>query len=319
MSGRFGAVDIGGTKIDAAIGNTDGEILTAARIDTAPHRGAEDILQRTAALIRELENKAGRCEAIGVGLPGLVDAQGVAQFLPNLPGHWTGVPVTDTIRQLTGRAVFALNDARMATLGEFVFGEGRRTQRMLLVTVGTGIGGGLVLDGRLQLGVCGGAGEVGHQTILPEGPPCTCGSRGCLETLASGPALVAFAREIIKAGEAQELRPLAEDGSLNPGHIAAAADRGNRTCAALLERTGEMLGIGIANVVTITAVDTVVLTGGLTALGDWLLMPIRATLSQRVRMFPTTGIRVSLSSLGANVALLGAIALAARHPCLSPP
>jgi glucokinase len=314
LAARFAAVDIGGTKIAGAIGTLDGRLLATARIDTSGMRGADDVLQRVAGLIRELEKETGPAEAIGVGVPGLIDSRGVAQFLPNLPGHWTGVPVTETLTRLTGHACYALNDARMATLGEFVFGEGRKSQRMLLVTVGTGIGGGLVLDGRLQSGLHGGAGEVGHQTILPDGPLCTCGSRGCLETLASGPAVTAAARELIGRGQAHELKTFADDGSLNPRHIADAAADGNPACIALLNRTGEFLGIGIANAVTITAVDTIVLTGGLAALGDWLLKPIRATLADRVRMFPTTGIRVMLSKLGGDAALLGAIALAARHP-----
>ncbi len=315
----FIGIDLGGTKIAAAIGATDGRIFATDRIDThgvgaQKDRSPSETLHRVADLISRLEQTAGAAAAIGIGLPGLVDCAGVAQFLPNLPGHWTGVPVTATLTELTGHSAFALNDARMATLGEFVFGAGRQSDRLLLLTLGTGIGGGLVLDGRLQLGVCGGAGEIGHQTIVPDGPACSCGSRGCLETLASGPAIAASAVKLIESGGADELRPFADDGTLNPSHVAQAADCGNAACAALIARAAEYIGIGIANAVTLTAVDTVILTGGLAALGHRLLNPIRATLTDRVRMFPTGGIRIAISTLGERAALLGAIALASRHP-----
>ncbi len=286
----------------------------AARRDLTP----ADTLRRIADLIRKLECASVAASAIGIGLPGLVDSSGVAQFLPNLPGHWTGVPVTTTLTELTGHPTFALNDARMATLGEFVFGDGRQTDRLLLLTLGTGIGGGLVLDGRLQFGLYGGAGEIGHQTIVPDGPPCVCGSRGCLETLASGPAITASALKLIESGAAEELRTFANDGTLNPRHVAQAADKGNPACAELIARAAEFIGIGIANAVTLTAVDTVVLTGGLAALGDRLLKPIRTTVTDRVRMFPTSGIRIEISELGEQAALLGAIALASRHPAAPP-
>lgn len=312
----FAGIDLGGTKIAAAIGSMSGTILTQARIDTRAEtdRTPADTLGRVADLIRQLEKGTSRVAAIGIGLPGLVDSRGVAKFLPNLPDQWRGAPVTGTLSGLTGCPVYALNDARMATLGEFVFGAGRHTQRMLLLTLGTGIGGGLVLDGHLQLGICGGAGEIGHQTIVPDGAPCTCGSHGCLETLASGPALTTAALSLIHCGGADELRQFAKDGELNPRHIAAAADQGNVGCAALIKRAAEFIGIGIANAVTLTAVDTIILTGGLTALGDRLLKPIRAVLADRVRMFPTDGIRIEISALGEQAALLGAIALASRHP-----
>jgi glucokinase len=313
----FAGIDIGGTKIAVAVGTAFGKIVASSRIDTysAKDRTPADTLGRVADLVLLLEKgTAPAISAIGVGLPGLVNSAGVAQFMPNLPGHWKDVPVTGNLKAITGRPVTALNDARMATLGEFVFGAGRHTDRLLMVTLGTGIGGGLVLDGHLQLGVCGGAGEIGHQTILPDGEPCACGSRGCLETLASGPAITASATKLIEAGGAEELRPFLKAGTLNPRHIANAADEGNQACAELLSRAAEFIGIGIANAVTLTAVNTVILTGGVAALGDRLLAPIKSTLAYRVRMFPTHGISVAVSTLGEQAALLGAIALAAKHP-----
>lgn len=315
----FAGIDLGGTKIAAALGSADGRIAATARIDTHGVGSKNDrtpahTLRRVADLIHKLEHSGGRAAAIGIGLPGLVDSSGVAQFLPNLPGHWKDVPVTATLAELTGRPVFALNDARTATLGEFVFGAGRQTERLLLLTLGTGIGGGLVLDGHLQLGLGGGAGEIGHQTIVPDGPPCACGSRGCLETFSSGPAITAAALRLIESGAADELLPFVKNQTLNPRHVAQAADHGNAACLGLITRAAEFIGIGIANAVTITAVDTVILTGGLAALGDRLLKPIRATLTERVRMFPSAGVRIGLSKLGEHAPLLGAIALASRHP-----
>jgi glucokinase len=314
MADLFAGVDLGGTKIAAALGTASGEVAASGVIETRGSDGAEAALKRTAEL---LERLAGECGAqplaIGMGLPGLLDiAAGTALFLPNLPGHWTGVPVARILGAETGKSVYVLNDARMATMGEHTFGAARASATLLMVTIGTGIGGGLVLDGELYLGRLGATGEVGHQTILPEGPRCTCGNRGCLETLASGTALAAEGAALMGQGLAPRLKALAGDGPVTARLMGEAAGAGDTHVAAAIEKAATYLGIGIANAITVTGVERVVLTGGVATLGELLLGPIRAAIPQRVRMFPSAHIEVTCSSLGDQAGVLGAIAWAAH-------
>ena len=319
----FAGVDIGGTKVAAAVGTAAGQVLAAGAVAIAterepgnPSEGSPScVLERTARLIEVLTVQCGATPvAIGVGLPGLVDVStGTAEFLPNLPGKWKGARVAEILRELTGKEVHILNDARLATLGEYTFGAGRTAANMLLVTVGTGIGGGLILDGQLRLGLHGAAGEVGHQTIVPDGLPCGCGSRGCLETLASGPALAAEGAALLQQDRAPCLRELAGRGAVTPKLMVAAAAAGDTLVAAAIDRTARYLGIGIANAITITAVELVVITGGMSALGELLLQPVREVIRERVRMFPGEEVRVVCSALGDQAGVFGGIALAAQR------
>ncbi|MGA7409733.1 MAG: ROK family protein [Bryobacteraceae bacterium] len=319
----YAGVDIGGTKVAVALGTAAGHLVASGSVAIAtegepmdPSDGSPTrVLERTARLIESLADQCGaKPAAIGVGLPGLVNVStGTAEFLPNLPEKWKGIQVAKILGERTGKNVYILNDARLATLGEFTFGAGRTTANMLLVTVGTGIGGGLILDGRLRLGLHGGAGEVGHQTIIPDGLACACGSRGCLETLASGPALAAEGTALLQQDLAPRLRELAADSAVTPKLMVAAAAAGDTLVAAAIDRAARYLGIGIANAVTITAVELVVITGGMSALGELLLKPVRDVIRDRVRMFPGEEVRVSCSVLGDQAGVFGGIALAAQR------
>jgi len=202
----------------------------------------------------------------------------------------------------------------MATLGEQVFGQSR-VANLLVLTLGTGIGGGVVLDGKLCLGRFGGAGEIGHQTLEAEGPLCGCGNRGCLEALASGPALAARGVKLMQEGKAPRLSALSGMDAMrvNPTLMAEAVLQGDEAVRGAITYVGRLIGTGIANAITITGIERVVLVGGMTGLGDLLLEPIRATVRERIHMFPSDGIEVSFSSLGDEVAVLGGIALAAQH------
>jgi glucokinase len=183
---------------------------------------------------------------------------------------------------------------------------------MLVVTLGTGIGGGLILDGRLRLGECAAAGEIGHQTILPDGAECGCGSFGCLETLINGPRLSAIGATLARDGRAPKLVEIVSGKleNITPREMALAVEQGDANVAAAIERCARYLGVGIANAVSITAVSEVVLCGGLAALGDLLLVPVRDEVAKRVRMFPADHVQVRLSGFGERVGSLGALALA---------
>jgi glucokinase len=168
MNNLYASVDLGGTNISAALADADGSIVADAKQPTQSHEGPQAVLERIAGMINALASRTGkRPTALGVGLPGLMDlASGVTKFLPNLPTHWRDVPVRMTLEPKIGCPVYLLNDARAATLGEMSFGSGRDAHTMILFTLGTGIGGGVVVDRQLRLGPLGAAGELGHQTIL---------------------------------------------------------------------------------------------------------------------------------------------------------
>lgn len=309
-------IDLGGTKILVVLGNSAGQILGEARIDTLPAAGPAHAFERIVQVLSGIEHQTQtETSAIGIGVPGLVDpSQGVIEFLPNLPKQWSGFPAVEFLTQRTGKPAFLLNDARLAALGEYSFGAADASD-MLVVTVGTGIGGGLILDGRLRLGLCGAAGEIGHTTILPDGPVCSCGSRGCLETLVSGPALSARGASLARSGAAPHLAAIVEGNweRITPKEMAMAARQGDQAVAAAIDEAARYLGIGIANAISLTAVGRVVMSGGVAALGELLLGPVRAVVRERVRMFPAERVQIACSSLGDRVGALGALALAFRH------
>lgn len=316
MSALFAGVDLGGTTIAAALADRDGQVIAEAETPTNSHEGPAAVLVRVEQLLRGLTAKTGATmQAIGMGVPGLVDVPtGVTKFLPNLPTQWRDVPVAQTLKQSLGCSVHLLNDVRTATFGELVFGHGRTVSTpltMAFFSIGTGIGGGVVVEGRLRLGPLGAAGELGHQTIVPQGPRCGCGNRGCLEALASGPAMSAEGIRLMRMG----LAPLLFD--LVSGNPALVTPRemwnsGDPSTREAITQAAEYLGIAIANVVTILHPELIVLGGGVSELGDALLVPVRKVVQARVGMFPTDAVRIEKSQLGDRAGILGAIALAVR-------
>jgi glucokinase len=313
----YASVDLGGTKVACAFGTGDGEIVAEQTIPTNSQDGPAAVLERIADLVNGLAHSVGRePAAIGMGVPGLADlARGIVRFLPNLPTQWRDVPVRDTLSPLIGdRPVYLLNDARMATLGELTFGQGRGVSTMAFFTLGTGIGGGVVVDGRLRLGPLGAAGELGHQTILPDGPRCGCGNTGCLETLASGPAITAQGVWLLGSGRAPRLHALldGDPGRVSPKEMAQAAEMGDEDVREALVRASEYIGIGVVNVVVLLHPELVVLGGSVAQIGDLLFDTVREVVARRVGMFPVDGIRILPSQLGNRAGIFGGIALAAQ-------
>lgn len=310
----FAGVDVGGTKIAAVIADARGDLVAQGTIPTQAQGGPAQAVERTSRLLHDLcSSHSVNILAIGIGLPGLVDPEtGTIVLLPNLPRQWWGFAFAEAFAAHTQIPAFLLNDARMAALGEYTFGGNRGARDMLFVTVGTGIGGGLILDGKLRLGAFGAAGELGHQTILPDGAACGCGSRGCLETLVSGPALAAAGRALLRDGHAPRLSKLVngDPDKVTATQMAIAAESGDTAVGAAIRQAAEYLGVGVANAVTITAVRDVVIGGGLSILGDLLLEPVRSVILERVRMFPSHTVNVSCSTLGEKCGALGGVALA---------
>jgi glucokinase len=315
MTEYFVGVDLGGTTISSAAADRNGHILCENQVATNAHEGPQAVLARIAKVLEEFVSRTGEGPAaIGMGCPGLVDvAQGIVRFLPNLPTQWRDVPAASVLAEQFSCPVRLLNDVRTATLGELRYGHGRSIGTMAFFSLGTGVGGGVAIDGRLRLGPLGAAGELGHQTIVPNGLLCGCGNYGCLETVASGPAMVSEGVRLMQIGLAPRLhrRVDGDAGRITPKEMAAAAGDGDDAVRDAIIRAADYLGIGVANVVTILHPDLVVLGGGVAEMGEILLERVRAVVRERVGMFPTDGIRIERSQLGGKAGLLGAVALAA--------
>ncbi len=318
MSRLLAGVDLGGTAIKAAISTEAGNVVAHGTVPTESHAGPSAVLDRIVRFVNDLLARADAeprdVKSLGMGVPGLVDlATGTTKFLPNLPTQWRDVPVAEIVGEHLDCPVRILNDVRTATLGELRFGHGRDRPHVTLAffSLGTGVGGGVAVDGRLRLGPLGAAGELGHQTMLPAGPRCGCGNRGCLETLASGPALAAEGSRLMHMGLAPRLHELTA-GRAEEVTTQAMAQAANEDAAireAIVD-AATFVGIAAANVMSILHPDIVVLGGGVAELGDILISTVREVITQRVGMFPTDGMEVAKSQLGEQAGVLGAIALA---------
>jgi glucokinase len=310
----YASVDLGGTNIKCGYGDESGRIIACDSIPTQSHDGPRAVLDRIAGLVKALAQRIGCVpEALGMGCPGLVDVKrGVTKFLPNLPTQWRDVPVREVLSPQVGCPVYLLNDVRTATLGELTFGHGRTKRTMAFFSLGTGIGGGVVIDGKLRLGPLGAAGELGHQIILPDGPRCGCGNRGCLEALASGPAIAGEGVRLMAAGLAPKLYEIChgDAAQVTTKTMAEAAGAGDKTVGEAITRAGEYLGISIVNVVVTLHPELIVLGGGVALIGDLLFDAVRRTVRERVRMFPSDDVEIKPSELGENAGILGGIALA---------
>lgn len=315
MPELFAGIDLGGTSVKCVLAEEDGTIVRDGRIPTAGHEGPERVLARIAQLIEELIVQTGEPPAaVGMGVPGLADVEhGITRFLPNMTTHWRDVPAAGILSEKLGCPVRLLNDVRMATLGELTYGRGQEVGTMVFIAIGTGIGGGLVIDGKLRLGPQGAAGELGHQTIDPTGPLCGCGNHGCLETLASGTALAAEGMRLMLMGLAPTLHELVngDPGQVTAEMMAQAAETDATVRDAILH-AGTYLGIGVANVVTTLFPELVVLGGGVANMGDLLFNQVRDEVRRRVAMFPIDQVEIAPSLLGSQAGVLGGVALASR-------
>ena len=311
----YAGVDLGGTTIQAVIVSDDGTVKSRRVTDTQSHAGPDHVLTRIGDLVSELVSDiGGRLGGVGIGVPGLVDLDaGSTKFLPNLPTQWRDVPVASRLGQRLGCPVRILNDVRTAALGELMEGHGKRDAGITLAffSIGTGIGGGVAVDGKLRLGSLGSAGELGHQTVVANGPRCGCGNHGCLEAVASGPAIAAEGIKLMRMGLAPHLHQLVsgDAGAVTTRELAAAAEH-DSAIAEALERAARYIGLAAANVVTILHPDLIVLGGGVAEIGERLIGPIRNEIQVRVGMFPTDDVRVERSLLGDQAGVIGASVLA---------
>jgi len=313
--------DLGGTNIKAGIVDLEsGTVLNSCSIPTLASEGEEKVIQRMVDLIRSLveEGKTifSSVQGIGVSAPGPLDLQnGKVIFLTNFPGQWRGYPLVDTLQKALNRPISLLNDARAITYGEFCYGAGKGIERMACFAIGTGLGGGLVINKELVLGFDGTAGELGHQIVEINGIRCGCGNYGCLEAYTSGPAISSRAAKSVRQGHKTRIAEMV-DYDLNlitPEIVAQAAREGDEIALEIWDIVGTYLGIGIANICLAVGPERVVLAGGVAAAGDLLITPIKRTLRERVFAVPVDPIEIVQSALGNDAGILGMASWAAYN------
>jgi glucokinase len=310
------AVDLGGTQIRTAVlrGKT---LYSRVGLLTGKNPTPERIIPRVYAAVQEAIDKADRgnepIAGIGIAAPGPLDYKtGVIYTPPNLPA-WRGVPLGDMMMQRFGLPVFVENDAHAAGLGEYLFGAGRGCGDMVYLTISTGIGGGIISNGRIMEGASGTAGELGHMTVDWRGERCSCGNIGCLEAIASGTAIARQANEALAAGRADDLlvflKSQQPEAEITARVVAAAAAAGIISAQVIIMRAAEALGVGLVNIIHSLNPEVIVLGGGVTQMGDLLLEPALRLVRERTMSVPRTAARITLAELGVNTGLIGAGAL----------
>ncbi len=308
-------IDIGGTKIAAVVADNKGNILNKVRKPTQADKGPEYAIQLIFAIVYETIAKADLelqdCTAIGVSCGGPLDTKtGVVYSPPNLPG-WDALPLKERLEKEFNLQVKIENDANACALAEYKLGGGKGYNAVLYMTMSTGIGGGIVIDGRIYHGANDSAGEVGHQILLPDGPLCGCGRRGCLEALCSGPAIARRAiAEIKKDANTSMLKLVDGDVELvKSEHVLKAAFQGDKLALRIVEETAYYMGWGIANLVNILNPDIVLLGTIAIAAGDLILDPIRETVSSLAMPRPAEIVQIMPAQLGESLGDYAAISL----------
>jgi glucokinase len=296
----IGAVDIGGTKIAVGIVDDNGTVLSKQESPTQAQRGYSYGLERIVGMLRETARDAGvEISGIGIGSTGVVypstGAFGDVDFLPGWQGN---NPVEDLTRAFHVAAALE-NDADASALGEACWGAGKGESRLVYVTVGTGIGGGIILDGQLYRGADMAHPEIGHHVLDPSGPLCSCGFRGCWESLATGPAMVTWLKSNEHGGQRYSQDLTAEQ-------ICQFAQQGDELACQAVEREAHYLGLGLANLINLFVPSVIVLGGSVMKSASLLLDGIRTVISQGCRFVPYEKTELALASLGEDANLIGA-------------
>ena len=305
-------VDLGATKILTGIATPDGNILFKNKVPTLSSRGAADVLDRLCKSIETVVQQAGvdfnQISGIAVATPGpFAYPEAIVRDSPNL--EWDYVPIKEELSRRLKRDIIVDKDTNMAVLGEYYFGQNKRYKQMLYITVSTGVGGGIIIDGQLYRGANGGAGEFGHMVISPDGPRCGCGRRGCLEALASGTAMEREAAELILQGHGRGILAGSANGQVGVKEIGIAARKGDSEARDLINRASQYLATGMANLVNIFNPEIIVLGGGVAfGLSDLLIEPTTAFLHKNIFSLHQEILKIELSRLGEDIGLFGCIA-----------
>ena len=305
-------IDIGGTNISIAVAETGGEVVSKRQLPTQSSLGPFSAFDKMSEALDEmLAEGSFDLEAIGVGSPSPIDVRKGLIMSPSNLLEWSEFPIVDLLNDRFGVPVKLENDANAAAVGEYIYGAGRGYRNIFYLTVSTGIGGGIIIDGNLYHGISTAAGEIGHTIIQPDGIRCNCGSRGCLETICAGVHIARRARERLENGEASILSGMVSDiDSITARTVVDAVQQGDPLATAIWDETCHFLAIGIANVITLVAPEIVIVGGGVAAAGDLLFVQLRKRVPHFVSMVPADKINIVPARLGTESGLYGAVAIA---------
>jgi len=310
------ALDLGGTKIIAAIISNQGQVIAREYNLTLANEGPQAVINRTLSVIDRLLSSRGidssQLNSISIAAAGAIDFdKGRVTVSPNIPG-WCDIPLRDIVQEKYGVNTFLINDASAAALGEHCFGAGKGVNNLILLTLGTGIGGGIIINGRLYLGVSGSAGEIGHMTIDVNGPRCSCGNIGCLEMLASGTAVAREAIRRIRQGERSSLTEIVggKIESITAEEVGMAAQGGDPLALEVILKAANYLGVGMLNLVNIFNPEMIIVGGGMAKMGDLLLDPAKQVVRERAFQLLAQAVSIVPAQLGNDAGVLGAAAFA---------
>ena len=305
-------IDIGGTNISIAVAETGGEVASKRQLPTQSSLGPFSAFDKMSEAIEKmLAEEPFDLEAVGVGSPSPIDVRKGLIMSPSTLLDWSEFPIVDLLNDRFGVPVKLENDANAAAVGEYIYGAGRGYRNIFYLTVSTGIGGGIIIDGNLYHGISTAAGEIGHTIIQPDGIRCNCGSRGCLETICAGVHIARRARERLENGEASILSGMVSDiDSITARTVVDAVQQGDPLATAIWDETCHFLAIGIANVITLVAPEIVIVGGGVAAAGDLLFVQLRKRVPHFVSMVPADKINIVPARLGTESGLYGAVAIA---------
>jgi len=313
------AIDIGGTKIISAIISQDGQMLAKERFPTLADEGPQAVIDRIFASVDRLlgqgNMKPSQLHSISIAAAGAINFEkGMITESPNLPG-WHNIALRDIMQEKYKLDTFLVNDASAAALGELRFGAGKGVRNLVLLTLGTGIGGGIIIDGELYTGATGGAAEIGHMTIEANGPRCDCGNIGCLESLASGTAVAKEAIERIKSGGKSSLVEMVKGKveDITAEEVGVAARSGDPLARDIIDRAAFYLGVGLVSLVNIFNPEMIVLGGGMAKMGSPLLEPARKLVKERAFTMLAQAVRIVTAKLGNEAGIYGAAAFAFRQ------
>jgi glucokinase len=317
MQDRFAiGVDLGGTNLRIAAVGPDGSILEKIHLDTEVNEGREQVVTAMCAAITEIEGRmsGATMNGVGIGIPGIINlADGMVRQSPNLPG-WSEFPVRDDIEARLRTHVILENDANAAALGEKWVGAGRDASGLCMLTLGTGIGGGVIFEGKVWHGLDGMGGELGHMTIDTDGALCGCGNLGCLEAYASGSAITRMAMAAVRVGRSPGLAQAAEElGELTAEIVYIKAKQGDIVAKEIFDMVGRSLGVGLASLINIFNLPLYVLGGGVARAWDIFSTSMMAEIPKRSLVYRATLPRIAPSALGADAGLLGAAYLPLTH------
>jgi glucokinase len=307
-------VDLGATKIATALVTWQGQVLASRHVPTEPSEGSEAVISRIVAEVRALISQSpGAVVGVGIGAPGNIDRAGVVRGAVNL--GWDGISLADGVRsRLNGNlAVWVQKDTNAGALGEYLFGAGQGCRDLAYLTVGSGLGGGVIANGELVLGEDRHAADLGHLSLDPAGYPCTCGARGCAETIVSGPGLLRLTREYL--AQRQYSTRLIDSPDLTTGTILSAAHLGDQLALAALDQVARWLGIVMSVCVSVLNPARIVLGGGLgLAASEWLLPAARQELERRVIIYSRQNLQIVLSQVTSSAVGAASLVFYSQRP-----